>query len=72
MDVDFVPFIYNRGENDIRMTKVQQKISGCFQPMEGGRFYAELNATYRRVASRILLPRLLCSFMGNLLIGRIR
>jgi transposase len=39
-----VPFTKNRGENDIRMTKVQQKISGCFRSMTGAMMSCRIRA----------------------------
>ncbi len=34
-----MPFTNNRGENDRRMTKVHQKISGCFRGMQGAEVF---------------------------------
>ena len=65
-----VPFTNNQGEQDIRMEKVRQKISGCFRTLHGARVFAR-NRSYIstcRKQGRNILEALTDALIGKPLI----
>ena len=51
-----VPFTNNRAEQDLRMAKVKQKVSGCFRTLQYAEAYCRISSYLQSMANRGINP----------------
>ena len=55
-EIPYVPFTNNRAEQDLRMAKVKQKISGCFRREKYARAYCRISSYLQTMANQGINP----------------